>query len=70
MAYENKRQRTNDRAFPKEQGESCNDGPKSPLAGKVLAALGGHTLKARWDHPYPISAKQDEEELKRRGKRG
>jgi hypothetical protein len=23
-------------------------------------------LKARWEHPYPISAKQDDEELRRR----
>lgn len=66
MAYDYDKQQTNDPAFEKNQGETGKGSPKRPLAGKVLAALGGHTLKARWDHPYPISAKQDEEELKRR----
>lgn len=66
MAYDYDKQQTNDPAFPKEQGETDKGSAKRPLAGKVLAALGGHVLKARWDHPYPISAAQDEAELKMR----
>ena len=65
MAYENKTQAT-DPAFGRGRKDASGDGSKEEDAGEVLSKLGGHTLKARWDHPYPISARQDDEELKRR----
>jgi len=65
MAYEEKKVAT-DPAFAHGQSNKGSDGEKKRDAGKVLAELDGHVLKARWEHPYPISAKQDDEELKRR----
>jgi hypothetical protein len=69
MAYDVKKQPT-DPAFGRQNedksGPEKDDGHKEKLAGQVLAELGGHVLKARWDHPYPISARQDDEELRRR----
>jgi hypothetical protein len=55
-----------DPAHARGQKNKGPDSYKEECASDVLASLGGHTLKARWDHPYPISAKLDDEELRRR----
>jgi hypothetical protein len=68
MAYENKKQAT-DPAFGRQGKDKSADGPKETDAGVVLAKLGNKTMAARWDHPYPISAKQDEAELRMRKRR-
>jgi hypothetical protein len=65
MAYDEKKVAT-DPAFAYGQKNKGGDSYKEECAADVLASLEGHVLKARWEHPYPISAKQDDEELRRR----
>jgi hypothetical protein len=72
MAYEN-RQQAHDPAFGRHGQDTSNDGPKNLTSSDVLAANEKvkKGLQASIDaapHPYSISAKHDEAELRAREK--